>query len=115
MGRKRAITLTLEPRHVEELDRLVRERRFASKSQAVRLAIDHLLNELKRNRGSISTVKCPICSAPLREHGGSGTLKCFNCGLKWRLVPKGWRLPARIRCPIIYIPMEEDEDEEAEA
>ena len=113
MGIKSAITVSLELSQIEELERLVREGRFDSKSQAVRLAIDHLLNELRGNSGIVSVVKCPVCSAPMRETNRPGLFRCIYCEQNWQLVPAHQCPHGFGRYLVIYI-LGDDEDEETE-
>ena len=47
---RRKISITLDPETFRELDSLVRQRRFASRSQAIRVAVREKLYRLNRRR-----------------------------------------------------------------
>lgn len=49
MGRAK-IAITLEEKFLEELDRLVKERVFRNRSQAIQLAVEEKLHRLQRRR-----------------------------------------------------------------
>jgi metal-responsive CopG/Arc/MetJ family transcriptional regulator len=49
MGRSK-IAITLEEKFLEELDRLVRERVFQNRSQAIQAAVEEKLERLQRRR-----------------------------------------------------------------
>ena len=49
MGRSK-IAITLEEKFLEELDRLVRERVFQNRSQAIQSAVEEKLERLQRRR-----------------------------------------------------------------
>jgi Arc/MetJ-type ribon-helix-helix transcriptional regulator len=50
-GMSRAkIAITLEEKFLDELDRLVRERVFQNRSQAIQLAVEEMLQRLQRQR-----------------------------------------------------------------
>ena len=49
MGRAK-IAITLEEKFLEELDRLVKERVFRNRSQAIQLAVEEKLQRLQRRR-----------------------------------------------------------------
>jgi metal-responsive CopG/Arc/MetJ family transcriptional regulator len=60
MMRKEKIAITLEERYVGELDRLVNQRVFQSRSQAIQEAVSEKLMRLKRTRLAEESAKLDI-------------------------------------------------------
>lgn len=67
---KEKIAITLDEKSVDELDRLVRERVFLNRSQAVQAAVSEKLLRLKRTRLAIECGKLePDFEKALAEDG----------------------------------------------
>jgi metal-responsive CopG/Arc/MetJ family transcriptional regulator len=58
--RKEKIAITLEERYIGELDRLVNQRVFQSRSQAIQEAVSEKLMRLKRTRLAEESAKLDI-------------------------------------------------------
>lgn len=67
------IAITLDERIVGEIDRLVSEHRFPSRSQAIQEAVDEKLSRLSHNRLAQECAKLdPDCERALAEEGMGG-------------------------------------------
>ncbi len=69
------IAITIDPNTLEELDRLVIEKIFSNRSQAIQTAIDEKLGRLRKNRLAIQCAKLnPEYEKALAEEGLSEEL-----------------------------------------
>ncbi len=75
MGKEK-IAITLDEQSISELDRLVRENVFRSRSQAIQEAVSEKLQHLKKTRLSAESAKLsPVFERELAEEGLAEVLK----------------------------------------
>jgi metal-responsive CopG/Arc/MetJ family transcriptional regulator len=73
---KEKIAITLDERSISELDRLVNERRYQSRSQAIQEAVSEKLQRLKKTRLAEACAKLdPEYERKLAEEGMTEDMK----------------------------------------
>lgn len=73
---KAKIAITLDPEYIDELDRLVEEKYFRNRSQAIQDAVSEKLARMKRSRLSMECAKLdPVFEQAMAEEGLSEDLR----------------------------------------